>query len=225
MDDYDDTGEAPLLARVFRYVTMVGATGLVFASGMASGMLVDGTSETIQAYRATVVERPRATRPSTRISYVPSGPEQPAIRPVTAAWFPAHNSVSWNVSLAPGQSMSGLSVRNAYADRNLVVILNAVGTDGRWIRAGVVNVAAGREAAVHPPTGSYAMTVIQLPVAMAYSDMDRAPASPAVYFDLTDAETADSTPATRFQVADGRVDRLPDLATYASREAEQDDDA
>jgi len=223
MDHYDDETETSLFARMLRYGAMVGAAGLVFGSGMASGMLVDGTSETLQAYRSSVVEHARPRRSPVPVSYQPA-PMQEARpeAPVAAAWFPENSSVRWDVSLAPGQDMSGLSIRNAHTDRNLVVILNAVGSDGQWIRAGIVNVAAGREAAVHPPTGSYAMTVVQLPLTMAYSDMERAPTSRTVYFDLADAETADSVPVTRFQFADGQTSRLPDLTTYASREGGRD---
>jgi hypothetical protein len=208
---------------MLKYAAMAGATALVFASGMASGMLVDGTSETIQAYRSATVSRPTPRRSPVPASYQRQ-PAQTAPAVVTA-WFPEHNSVRWDLSLAPGQDMSGLSIRNAHTDCNLVVVLNAVGADGRWIRAGVVNVAAGREAIVHPPTGSYAMTVVQLPLDMAYSDMARAPTSRTVYFNLTDAETATSLPVTRFQVADGQPDRLPDLTTYASGREDGGDDA
>lgn len=224
MDEYED--EAPLFARLLKYAAMAGATALIFASGMASGMLVDGTSETIQAYRMQVVAPARtAARPAAvQVSYRPQPqPGTPAV--AAAAWFPEHNSVRWDVSLAPGQEMSGLSVRNTRTDRNLVLILSAVGSDGQWIRAGVVNVAAGREAVVHPPTGSYAMTVLQLPLDMPYSDLEQAETSRTAYFDLTDAETAASTPVTRFQIADGQPDRLPDLTTYAARASDGGDDA
>ena len=223
-----DKEDTPLYARILRYAAMAGATALVFASGMASGMLVDGTSETLQAYRTQIAAPARVavSRTPVQVSYR----QQPVTAastpsPMQAAWFPEHNSVRWDVSLAPGQDMSGLSVRNAHTDRNLVVVLNAVGSDGQWIRAGLINVAAGREAVVHPPTGSYAMTVLQLPLTMAYTDLERAETSRTVYFDLTDAETAASIPVTRFQVSDGQASRLPDLTTYAARPPLDSEDA
>jgi len=227
MDHYGDETGTSFIAGMLRYATMVGAAGLVFASGMASGMLVDGTSKTLQTYRSTVAERPRPRRSPVLVSYQPTQSPQRAqvAAPVDAAWFPENSSVHWDVSLAPGQDMSGLSLRNAHDDRNLVVVLNAVGSDGQWVRAGVVNVAAGREAAIHPPTGSYAMTVLQLPLTMAYSDLERATASRTVYFDLADPETAATVPVTRFQIVDGQPDRLPDLTTYASRDEKNGDDA
>lgn len=232
MEDYRDRGEPHLLARLARYGMMTGAAALVFASGMASGMFVDGTSETILAYKTQASSRQKTAsrRAPMLASHVrPAVRErdqvsmQPANGMIQAAWFPANNTVHWDVSLAPGQSMSGLSIRNTHSDRNLVVVLNAIAPNGEWIRAGVINVAAGREGIVHPPTGSYAMTVLSLPTTTPYEQLDRATASETVYFDLLDPESADTQPATRFQVADGQPQRLPDLATYASRSRATDD--
>lgn len=231
MEDDEAQYKAHPVTRGLKYMAMMGTAALVFASGMASGMFVDGTSETILAYRTQAVATPRHQTVTRAMAISYEQPARSAVAPAMArpaigtAWFPEHNSVRWDVSLAPGQDMSGLSIRNAHSDRNLVVILNAVGQSGEWIRAGIVNVAAGREAVVHPPTGSYAMTVVAMPLDMPYDDMERAATSQTAYFDLMDAEGADTVPVTRFQVTNGEPQRLPDLTTYASSRADRDADA
>lgn len=227
MEDYEDEGSPHPLTRILKYVAMTGVAALVFASGMASGMLVDGTSETLLAYRQQIESKsaPKSRKVPVVVTYSQPAP-QPVADMMQAAWFPENNTVRWDVSLAPGQSMSGLSVRNTHTDRNLVIVLNAIGSTGEWIRAGVVNVAAGREAVVHPPTGSYSMTVLSMPVTMPYSELERASTSRTVYFDLLDPETADTQPVTRFQIADGEPQRLPDLTTYALQDrGDNGDDA
>lgn len=221
-DDYREEGDSHALRRVVTSVLI----GAAFMCGLGSGLLADGTSETLLAYRA---EMPRYRMPTeagaassattldrTRpVAVVASAPERAMTTMMTDAWFPDNNTMTWDIGLAPGQSLSGLSVRNSDSANNMIATLYVLAADGRWIRAGLLHVRAGHEAVVHPPVGSYAMTYTTVARTTPYASSLNRSASRVVYFDLADPETAGEPPQTRFASVAGTPKRLPDLDSYS----------
>lgn len=221
-EEYRQEGEG----RVFRRVLTSILIGIAFMCGLGSGMLADGTSETLLAYRA---ELPRYQSPNeasdkpatvamdrTRPVAVASPAEAMTTAVMTDEWFPENNTMNWDIGLAQGQSLSGLSVRNSDSVSNMIATLYVLAADGRWIRAGLLHVRAGHEAVVHPPVGSYAMTYTTVAKTTPYASSLNRSASRVVYFDLADPEAANEEPQTRFASMSGTPTRLPDLRSYGS---------
>lgn len=139
---------------------------------------------------------------------------EPASR--TAAWFPANNTVQWATSAAPGQALSGVSVRNGDQDMNLIAHLSARAANGGWIPVASMTISPGRESILRPPAGDYAMQLVASPIDMPYDRIAALPKSPPTTFALT-PQTPSAIPSVRFDVSEGVVKRLPDPNAAGTR--------
>lgn len=184
------------------------------------GWVMGGTTEAISDYKSKAV----AAVPEKNVI----DPVEPAAdtvtvvtepAPRTAAWFPANNTVQWATSAAPGQALSGVSVRNGDQDMNLIAHLSARAANGGWIPVASMTISPGRESILRPPTGDYAMQLVASPVDMPYDRIAALPKSPPTTFALT-PQTPSTIPSVRFDVSEGVVKRLPDpnaMETRATR--------
>jgi hypothetical protein len=204
-------------------ITLMAASG-----GTAMGWMMGGTTEAIETYKktaitkvptadattSTLVNLPTATGPATTPATI-APPSMAAPAPVPA-FFPANNTIQWATSVAPGQALSGVSVRNGDTDTNLIAHLTARAVDGSWTPVASMTVSPGRESVLRPPAGEYAMQLVASPTTMPYDRIASIPRSPAVNFSLA-PQAQGAMPAVRFSVSKGRIDRLPDPTATASR--------
>lgn len=199
-------------------VTLTAASG-----GAAMGWVMGGTTADIETYKRSVTTRvPSAGRSSSSLVSLPSnGASSPATMAMAAipqpapAYFPANNTVQWATSVAPGQALSGISVRNGDTDTNLIAHFTARAVDGSWMPVASMTISPGRESVLHPPAGEYAMQLVASPITMAYDRIASIPRSPAVNFVLP-PQSPSATPSVRYSISRGRIDRLPDPSMGAA---------
>lgn len=206
-------------------LTAAGAAVLMAATGGAAmGWVMGGTTEAISSYKKTAASTlpksdggPKMSASATDAGTTTTSAAVSTATP-TPEFFPANNTIQWSTSIAPGQALSGVSIRNGDTDTNLIAHLSARGTGGSWIPVASMTVSPGREAIVNPPPGNYAMELVASPVTMPYDRIASLARSPAVRFPL-EALPQGSMPRVRFAVSDGRIDRLPDPASSGARKS------
>lgn len=195
------------------------------SAGGAMGWMVGGTTSTIAEYKATPkTPIPRAgTGESVRPAAASIQTIEPAADEATGptAYFPENNTVQWSTTVAPGQSLSAISVRNGDQKVNLIAHLAARGTAGGMIPVASMTVSPGREAVIRPPSGEYAMQIVTSPVNMPYDRIATLPRSAPAMFGLAPQDVK-AVPAVRFEVSKGIIRRLPD-PNAASADTRPDD--
>ncbi len=179
------------------------------------GWVMGGTTSTIRQYKSqTLVPIPmagsndRVERETVRAHTV-STMEQPRTPEPVEAWFPDNNTVQWSTSVAPGQPLSGISLRNGDQSVNLIAHLTARGTNGGMVPIASMTVSPGRESVLHPPAGDYAMEIVVSPIDMPFDRIASLPRSKPASFALP-AQDPNVVPSVRFEVSKGVIRRLPD---------------
>jgi hypothetical protein len=201
-------------------IGLAGAAAMVLAAasaGGAMGWVMGGTTEAISAYKTkavTAVPEKAVIEPVEPAAATVAVVTEPASR--TAAWFPANNTVQWATSAAPGQALSGVSVRNGDQDMNLIAHLSARAANGGWIPVASMTISPGRESILRPPAGDYAMQLVASPIDMPYDRIAALPKSPPTSFALA-PQNPSAIPSVRFDVSEGVVKRLPDPNATGAR--------
>lgn len=207
----------------------IAALGLTAASaGGAMGWMIGGTTATIAEYKSRpVASVPRAgSHSDTGIAPVTTRAVMTAeasgsASPIPAkAWFPENNTVQWATAVAPGQQLSGISLRNGDQAVNLIAHLTARGTTGGMVPVASMTVSPGREAVLHPPAGDYAMEIVTSPVDMPYERVGTLPRSKPASFTLP-TQDQNAIPTVRFEVSQGVIRRLPDPTAGSTRIASE----
>lgn len=185
------------------------------SAGGAMGWVMGGTSSTIKEYKSrTLVPVPmagsndRVERDAVQAYSVSTLPKNDAPEPVKA-WFPDNNTVQWSTTVAPGQPLSAISLRNGDQSVNLIAHLTARGTNGGMVPVASMTVSPGRESVLHPPAGDYAMEIVTSPIDMPYDRIASLPRSRPASFSLP-AQDHNAIPSVRFEVSKGIIRRLPD---------------
>lgn len=190
-------------------------TLIAASAGGTMGWMMGGTTESIRQFEKTTKRTVpntsgRGIIPAADAATIPvTGASSPAIP--ADAWIPVNNTIQWTTPVAPGQPLSGLSIRNGDQEVNLIAHLAAMSTTGAWIPVASMTIAAGREGIIHPPAGQYSMTLVAAPKGMAFERVASLKPSPATLFRMDPVPPSSTVvEPVRFSVSKGVVQRLPD---------------
>lgn len=180
------------------------------------GWMMGGTTESIRQFEKTAKRTVPSTSghgiiPTADAAPVPiTGPAPTPVLPADA-WIPVNNTIQWTTPVAPGQPLSGLSIRNGDQDMNLIAHLAAMSTAGAWLPVASMTIAAGREGIIHPPAGQYSMTLVAAPKDMAFERVASLKPSAATLFRMDPVPPSSNIgEPVRFSVSKGIIQRLPD---------------
>jgi len=203
-------------------IVLLGAASIALVAASAAGTmgwLMSGTTASIREFdrkaeaavpaagATRIVSSEDAIEPTSAIT--DRSGTMPAALPANA-WIPVNNAIQWTTPVAPGQPLSGLSVRNGDADVTLIAHLAARAANGAWTPIASMTVAPGKEAILHPPAGDYSMTLVAAPVGMAFDQIAGLKPSPATVFRMNPVvQPASGTEPVRFSISKGVVKRLP----------------
>lgn len=191
-------------------------TLIAASAGGTMGWMMGGTTESIRQFEKSAKRTVPNTSgqgiiPTAEAATMPPT-ERTAAQELTAnAWIPVNNTIQWTTPVAPGQPLSGLSIRNGDQDINLIAHLAAMSTTGIWIPVASMTIAAGREGIIHPPAGQYSMTLVAAPKGMAFERVATLKPSPATLFRMDPVQPSSGMgEPIRFSVSKGIIQRLTD---------------
>lgn len=193
-------------------------TLIAASAGGTMGWMMGGTTQSIRQFeksakRTVPNTSGRGIIPTAEAATMPPTDQTPAQEQELPAnaWIPVNNTIQWTTPVAPGQPLSGLSIRNGDQDINLIAHLAAMSTTGAWIPVASMTIAAGREGIIHPPAGQYSMTLVAAPKGMAFERVATLKPSPATLFRMDPVQPSSGMgEPIRFSVSKGIIQRLPD---------------
>ena len=201
-------------------------TLIAASAGGTMGWMMGGTTESIRQFEKSVKRTvPNASGrgiiPTADAASLPVAGQSPMQALPADAWIPVNNTIQWTTPIAPGQPLSGLSIRNGDQDVSLIAHLAAMSTTGTWMPVASMTIAAGREGIIHPPAGQYSMTLVAAPKGMAFERVATLKPSPATLFRMDPVPPSSGVgEPIRFSVSKGIIQRLPDpMRTMASMRA------
>lgn len=143
------------------------ATITTFATGIVTGMIVDGSLEIINAYRMNTQHRTSlASAPVSESQLVEdNGNTQASQAEPKDQWFPENNKVDWALSIRADQILLGLTIHNESNDLNRRVLLQRRAGNA-YALAATLFVRAKQTATIKIPSGEYRVDVATSPTKM-----------------------------------------------------------